>query len=87
MPFDMNEKLELGCVHIEKDFSLGEGAWLKKEGRGLKIFPVGFAPGPPMNPVTKLPGSKPVYYSISPKESESTNILKQIFSKGSITVL
>ena len=64
--FDLNEYIETRCFHIEKGVSFRKkGVAQKEKGVAQKErawpekFSGGFAPGPPMNPVTKLPGSAP----------------------------
>ena len=57
--FDLNEYIETGCFHIEKGVSFRKKGVARKKRAWPEKFSGGFAPGPPINPVTKLPGSAP----------------------------
>ena len=54
--------LRQGVSILKRAFPLGKRAWPKRKRAWPEKFSGGFAPGPPTNPVTKLPGSAPVHY-------------------------
>ena len=52
--------LRQGVSILKRAFPLGKRAWPERKRAWPEKFSGGFAPGPPMIPVTKLPGSAPV---------------------------
>ena len=51
--------LRQGVSILKRAFPLGKRAWPERKRAWPENFSGGFAPGPPIDPVTKLPGSAP----------------------------
>ena len=78
--------LRQGVSILKRAFPLGKRAWPERKRAWPENFSGGLAPGPPINPVTKLPGSAPVL-CVLPQDSSNALIFFAVKSPGAFTLL